>query len=246
MEPEALYRQLGQLVAQVPGDLSGPGPISAETHRWLGRAAILVKESGDRGEIGMDHFSFIQASDGLQGSLRAEYAHKIVGILHRALARAEMKAPAAAQGAFIPTGARFDVFRVISDVLGEAKKDVLIVEAYMDQVVLTDFAPLAPEGVLIRLLADAAYMKPTLQPAVDRWRKQFDQTRPLEARTTAPGLLHDRLIFVDHGARTWSLSQSVNAFAARSPGSILRVDDAEIAKQKLEAYKQLWAGAQPI
>ena len=52
MDPEVLYRELGQLVAEIPGDFSGSAPISAETHRWLGRAAPLIAEtvglSGDR------------------------------------------------------------------------------------------------------------------------------------------------------------------------------------------------------
>jgi len=42
IDPESLYQQLGQLVAVIPQDLTGPGPLSAKSHRWLGRAALLV------------------------------------------------------------------------------------------------------------------------------------------------------------------------------------------------------------
>lgn len=244
MDPEALYRQLGQLVADMPRDLSGPGPISADTHHWLGRAAALVEESADD-ILQREQIAFTVASDSLHGALQQQNAHRIVAILHRALARAELKAPAAARGAFIAVGAAFDLFQVIGKLLREATKDVLIVEAYMDATVLTDFAPLAAEGVAIRLLTDSFYTKAgTLQPPVERWVKQYGATRPLAVRITAPRLLHDRLIFID-GARTWSLSQSFKDFARRSPGSVLRVE-AEIAKQKLDAYEQMWAGAQPL
>jgi hypothetical protein len=39
--PEALYLQLGNLVAEMP-DLAN-GPITPEMNRWLGRAAALVE-----------------------------------------------------------------------------------------------------------------------------------------------------------------------------------------------------------
>ena len=246
LDPELLYRQLGQLVAEIPLDLFGPGAISADTHRWLGRAAALIKESDDD-PLQTDFISFRLASDHLQGVVQKHNAHQIVAILHRALARAEMKAPAAAQGAFIAAGAAFDVLQAVGKVLQEAEADILIVDPYMDHRALTDFAPLVPERVSLRLLADRFSSKPdALKPAAERWAKQYAALRPLEVRMSAPRALHDRLIFVDRGARTWSLTQSLKDFAARSPGSLLRVDDGEIAEAKLEFYQKEWAAAQPL
>lgn len=246
MDPESLYRQLGQLAAELPRDLSGPDPISPDTQRWLGRAAVLVKESQSPDDlIGMDYIGFTTASDGLHGLVQQQNAHQIVAILYRALARAEMKAPAAARGAFIPVGAAFDVFQVIGKVLSGAKNDTLIIDAYMDAKVLTDFAPLAPERVAIRLLTDSFYAKPELlRPAAERWMKQYGAVRPLEIRLTTPRLLHDRLIVID-GAQVWTLTQSIKDFADRSPASVLRVEH-EVAAQKIHAYEQLWANAQPL
>lgn len=43
LTPEALYLQLGSLVAEMP-DLEN-GPITQEMNRWLGRAGALVKEA---------------------------------------------------------------------------------------------------------------------------------------------------------------------------------------------------------
>lgn len=247
IDPEALYRQLGQLVAETPDNLAGPGAVSADMYRWLGRAATLIGESTSRSDPGslMDHINFKSSSDGLVGILREQNAHQIVAILHRALARAELNAPAAAQGAFIPVGAVFDVFQAIGKVLRGATNNVLIVDAYMDAKVLTDFAPLAPERVAIRLLTDSHYTKPvTLQSPAARWVQQYGASRPLEARLTAPRLLHDRLIVID-GVHVWSLTQSLKDFADRSPASVLRVE-AELATLKIDAYGQLWAGAQPL
>src|SRR6185369_360104 len=230
--------------AQVPRDLAGSGAISPETHRWLGRAAVLIAETVGKLDAhgSMDLIKFNQAADGLTGILRDDHAHEIVTVLHRALARAEKNAPAAAQGAFIPVGAVFDVFQVVRKVLGEAKSDLLIVDAYMGANVLTDFAPLAREGVTIRLLTDGGYTKPdALKPAATRWAEQYAAARPLEIRLTAPRQLHDRLIAADR-EHVWSLTQSLKDFAARSPATVLRVER-EIAQQKIHAYGALWEDA---
>lgn len=246
MEPEALYRQLGQLVADMPRDLLGQAPISGDTHRWLGRAAVLVKESVDD-LIGTDYIGFTTAVDHLQGPLREQTAHQIVAILHRALARAEMKAPAAAQGAFIPVGALFDVLQRVGKILEEASADVFVVDPYMNHTILTDFAPLARERIALRLLADShSTKKDTLQPAVGRWVKQYANLRPLEVRLTRPRALHDRLIFIDRGRKVWILTQSLKDFGTRSPGSFLRVDDRDMAMMKLEVYEREWAAAQRL
>lgn len=42
LDPESLYIHLGRLVETMP-DLNRPGPITAETNQWLGRAAVLVE-----------------------------------------------------------------------------------------------------------------------------------------------------------------------------------------------------------
>ncbi len=46
MDPESLYIELGQLIAEMPA-FDKPGPITPEVNRWLGRAAQLVKATGD-------------------------------------------------------------------------------------------------------------------------------------------------------------------------------------------------------
>mgnify|MGYP001290746529 CR=1 FL=1 len=53
--------------------------------------------------------------------------------------------------------------------------------------------------------------------------------------------LHDRLIAVDDSI-VWVLTQSLNAFATRSPASIVRVDD-QTAALKIAAYADVWPKA---
>lgn len=237
IDPESLYLQLGQLVAEMP-QLDGSGPITPDINRWLGRAALLVDATGSR----LDAIHLKSASDMLNSIIRDTNAQQIAAVVYRALAVAEANAPATTRGAFVGVGAAFDALQVIGKVLTEAKRDVLIVDAYMDSKVLTDFAPMAAEGVVIRLLADSFSTKPdALLPGVARWTQQFGTTRPLDIRLSTPRALHDRLILAD-GAMVWSLTQSLKDFAGRSPALVQRID-ADLAAQKVDFYERVWIEA---
>ena len=239
MDPEALYIQLGRLVETIPDLDEHPYPTT--THHWLGRAGALITEMGDISELVL----FKSAMSGLTyASLRYQAGQDIVLILYRALAIAEMRAPVSAQGAFIAAGNSFDAFAVVGKVLGTATADILIVDPYLDEKALTDFAPLAREGVSIRLLADANAHKPTLIPASKRWATQYGTARPLDVRLAPARTLHDRVIITD-ASGVWVLTQSLNAFAARSPASIVRVGQ-ETATLKVSAYDAVWREATPI
>jgi hypothetical protein len=237
MDPEALYIQLGRLVETMP-ELDDGNPLSSTTQQWLGRAAALIAEAGDFSDTAL----FRTAVGGLtSGLVRYKAAQEIPLLLHRALAVAELRAPLSAQGTFIPAGNSFDAFAAMGKVLGTATRDILIVEPYLDEKALTDFAPLAQEGVSIRLLADGSGHKPTLIPASKRWVTQYGTARPLDVRLAPARTLHDRVIIAD-AAGVWVLTQSLNAFAGRSPASIVRVDQ-QTAALKVSAYDAIWRGA---
>lgn len=164
----------------------------------------------------------------------------ILGELYKLLAIAELKVPAPSQGAFIPAGNTFDAMAAVSKVLSQASTSALIVDPYMDEKVLTDFALLAKETVAINLLTDSANVKPTLVPAATRWKGQYDTIRPLTVKAAiTPRSLHDRLIIIDEHT-VWTLTQSLNAFAARSPATIVRIEG-DAVPLKLAAYADFWA-----
>ncbi|GJH28923.1 hypothetical protein [Caballeronia novacaledonica] len=243
LDPESLYVHLGRLVETMP-DLKGPGPITADTNQWLGRAAVLIEAAF--GKTAVDLIPFKLAVDGLDSAapLRGMNAQTIAATVHRALAKAELAAPAASQGAFIAVGASFSALAAVSKVLAVARRSVLIVDPYADAKALTDFAVLAPEGVMVRILSDAGTVKPSLKPAAESWAKQYSGARPLEVRLAISRSLHDRLIVVDD-AQAWTLTQSLKDFAARSPATIVKVD-AETAELKIEAYAVIWQSSAPL
>ena len=236
LDPEALYHQLGRLVETMP-DFAAPGPVPAATQQWLGRAAALVEDIGDLADI-----ATLKVAANHLGS--SSSTQQIIAVIHRALARAELLAPISAQGAFIAAGTPFDAFAAVAKILGTVQRGVLIVDPYMDEKALTDFVSVVPEGCAVRLLADQQSHKPSLKPAVARWASQYGAKRPLEARLATAKSLHDRLIVVD-GKEAWTLTQSFNALAARSPASIGRAD-IETAKLKIAAYETMWQAASSI
>jgi hypothetical protein len=75
----------------------------------------------------------------------------VAQIMHRALARAELRAPVASQGAFIAAGNSFEAFAAVGKVLSAVTTDVLIVDPYADEKLLTDYAMQAPEGIGVRV-----------------------------------------------------------------------------------------------
>jgi hypothetical protein len=220
MDPESLYVQLCRLFETIP-DLEGPGDYSREILMWLARAHALVLAQGNAEEIAAikkasENAILYTGRGGSDEGVRKVATKRIVAVLHRAFAAAELQAPAAVQGAFIPAGNAFDALAAVSKVLSGAKGDALIVDPYMDEKALTDFAPLAPEGVTVRLLADQHHHKPSLPPAAQRWKTQYGSKRPLEVRLAAARVLHDRLIIVD-AERDTQLSRSppIRTFGAQ-------------------------------
>jgi hypothetical protein len=161
-------------------------------------------------------------------------------IVYRALAHCELRLPPGSAGEFIPVGNSFDAFAALSKIFEKATSDVMIVDPYMDQSVLTDFGIAIPENVAVRLLADENDHKATLGPAAQRWVNQYGVVRPLSVRLAPRRSLHDRAIFIDRN-EAWTLTQSLKDFAKRAPAEIVRADS--IAALKVQAYEEIWTAA---
>lgn len=239
---ERLYRELGRLIETMPP--LDPENVTPKDLEWMAAAYALVTSVG--AGAGMDAIQFTSAMDNLcAGTVLARQAPgKIRALVYRALGIAQQNAPASAAGSFIPSGGTFDAFAALAKVFKTAGKDVLLIDAYMDETALTDFATAVPEGVTLRLLADRADHKPTLQPAAQRWQQQYGAKRPLQLRLASPKSLHDRAIFID-GKEAWLVSQSLNAIVKRSPATITRAD-IEVASAKLAAYEATWNASQVV
>lgn len=248
-DPERLYRELGRLIESQP-EFPATGALSPEMLLWLGRARTLVEAGNaiqDISDVRIQINRLAAISGGppspTAAGTRREAVNALNRILYMTLAAAEYAAPAGVRGTFIPVGSSFDAFAAVSKILSPAKTDVLIVDPYLDEVVLTDFAPTVPIGVRLRLLADQKYHKTTLQPAATRWNAQYGTDRPLLVRLAPAGALHDRAIFVD-STTAYTVTQSLKDLAKRSPAEIVRADDT--AAMKIAAYEAIWLGASVV
>lgn len=233
METEQLYISIGRLLEEQPR-----ADQMNELLRWVGRAVALVEQVSK-----MDAVEIKAATSVRLHSDPWAVRDLTNAALYRALAVVELKAPVSAQGSFIQAGNALDAMAAVGKVMQLAATAVTIVDPYMDDKVLTDFAPLAKERVNIRLLSDSSTVKPTFSPAAARFKTQFGGSRPLEARLSAPRALHDRLIVVDD-TTVYTVTQSLNALAGRSHASIVRVDP-ETSALKVAAYADIWNAASP-
>ena len=192
---------------------------------------------------GFDAVSYASAVDALRTGAWQGAVTQIFQILYRALGHCELQLPAGSAGSFVPVGSSFDAFAALSKILAAATSDVLIVDPYLDEAVLTDFGLAVPESVPLRLLADANDYKATLRPAALRWRSQYGASRPLDVRLAPARSLHDRAIFLNR-REAWTITQSLKDFAKRAPAEIVRADS--IAELKVAAYESIWSTATPL
>jgi hypothetical protein len=235
---QALYAQISSLIQTMP-DLTAMGPLSGDTLRWLGRAQVLVEHAEGVGA----KIEFQTHRNTLEQN-RHIAAERIAGLLYRALAAVETMMPAPFEGAFIPAGNTFDAMTAVTKIFARAKAELLIVDPYLDEKILTEFAPLAPAGVKLKLLCDEAGYKQTLTLALSKWVQQYGVMRPIEARAARARTLHDRLVAVD-GTLVWTVGQC-NALATRAPTSFVQSDTAT-AELKIRAYgEDIWSAAKSL
>ncbi|TBB88079.1 phosphatidylserine/phosphatidylglycerophosphate/cardiolipin synthase family protein [Rhizobium ruizarguesonis] len=228
------YMFVSRLIEEQPDDADEHAVL-----RWIGRATAIAKEIDLASAAELAAISSFNHMAGTTTSVQ-----KANAVLYRLLAQAEMAAPMSDQGAFIAADSALDAMSAIGRVLVQATQRVRIVDPYLDSKALTDFAILANEGIEIELLTDEKSVKPTFEPALARFRQQYGSKRPAHARLAAPKSLHDRLIVVDEKT-VYTVTQSLNALADRSPASIVRVDG-ESARLKIDAYDQFWASAKAV
>lgn len=236
MNHAELYFELRGLVDAFP-TFGQDGDSQKELRLWAGKVAALIEDlEEDEFFQTIDSMLFNAAASGSSSS----YNHRqMFAIAARYLSRLERRVPQKVRGGFIPTGGEFAAAQVISNIFGDAKESIILVDPYASAAILTDFAVLAPEGVVFRVLVDGKTVKPDLKPTLERFRNQFGETRPIEVRKTASNKLHDRSIIVDQ--RTiFQVGQSFKDLAARSPTTISEIVELEIRDAKLRYYLDVW------
>jgi hypothetical protein len=247
VEENALYAQLGRIIETMPlinQKLIPPhnlvyAPVPSDQMMWLARAETLVGEA--LGIVGAGEFRRAMADFDMA---RPSVINKIKLLLYRALAQVEVELPSPPTNSFIPAGNAFDALQGLQRIFALATKDMLVVDPYLDEKFLFEFAAFAPAGITLRLLTTRPNKRPALAPALKSWRIQHSAERPIAVRSAPGASLHDRSVLIDN-ARVWMIGQSFNAMATRAPTSFVEAD-VETAKLKVEAYNEIWHGADEL
>jgi len=169
----------------------------------------------------------------------------LMRLLYTAHALVESKLPVSTQGSYLPLQEPFTVLRAVRSVVERANTELFVVDPYLTDSILDQVVAQSGSNVAVRLLMDSKHAKErrALAVGVEAWKKQ-SVTRFLEARATPPKGLHDRMVVVDK-ADVWLVSQSFDALAKNSPGSIQRADSA-IATEKVDFLEDLWERSERI
>lgn len=243
MQPEAILAHLRNLAITVPNLGNGrlaASPTDPVALAWLGKLTALIDQQNNS----VDKAQLQIAMMDLGTMVHDKGVASIMQLLHIAIAKADLVSSPSSQGSFISVGSHFDAFSAMSDIARSATKRVLMIDPYLDTTALTKFAVSAPETIKVDLLSDAKSVKPDLKPAVAAFILQYGVSRPIEARLTASGALHDRLVIVDD-TTVWDLSQSLKDFATRSPGGMTKAN-AELTALKLSHYIPAWRSASAL
>ena len=239
MEAEARFAHLKELAGTIPDFGSANAFNNSPTvYEWLGRLHALL----DDNVFGISAIQVQVAADGLGTTLHTRNVNTLKNALYRAIARIELELPSSSRGAFIPAGNAFDAITATAKILGEAKKDLLIIDPYLGPKVLEVFAVQADEGVQVNLLGAKGRVRSSFEPVAKAWVEQYGSARPISVRYADAKLLHDRLIIVD-AATVWDVSQSFEDLAARSPATLSKAL-ADAANLKIEAYRGIFDNAE--
>jgi hypothetical protein len=231
MAPHVLLAQLRSLLARAP-DFRNRGQAT-EQIAWLAQGHALITR-WDKYEA----MSFKLSSDFLIGDLNREVnIAQVLGALHRAAADLELQA-AAASGQAFGSGAVYDFFKALRELVASAGKSLVIVDPYMDAQIFDEYLSSVSPGVSIQLLV--ANSSADLKAAAARFASQHKAK--LEVRSSKQ--LHDRIIFVDEDV-CWVVGQSIKDAAVKK-ATYLAPLSSDVAASKLAIYKAVWQSGSAI
>lgn len=162
--------------------------------------------------------------------------------MHTALATIEMRRAATqgeVGGAFA-AGQTYDYFQRLTDYLDRAQATLLLVDPYLDEVVVNDYLNGMRKKVSVHLLTSGKRPDYTarLIPALRYGAAQYG----IRVELRQSGELHDRLVFLDNLGECIVMGSSVRTAGQKSPTYLAPLDH-EIATLKRQIYEDIWSRA---
>jgi hypothetical protein len=116
-----------------------------------------------------------------------------------------------------------------------AQKDILIVDAYLDEEVFNLYVSKVPAGVTVHVLTNK--VGANVQTVAGKYAKSGS----LELRSSAD--IHDRAVFLDQ--RGWVIGQSIKDAAKKKPTYMIELTEPSLTASRA-AHNQIWASATTI
>jgi hypothetical protein len=138
------------------------------------------------------------------------------------------------KGAYEP-GDEYAFYRDLNSLIQTATKDVLIVDAYLDEEVFNLYISKVPDSATVRILSNK------IGPNVETVARMYAKSRPLELRSS--GGIHDRVIFLDQ--RGWVTGQSIKDAAKKKPTYLVELDEPLLTASR-DIHNQIWSEASVV
>ena len=160
---------------------------------------------------------------------------KFEALLHSLIKPLELQLPEEEVQGVYESGDEYAFYRDLSSLVESATKDILIVDAYLDEEVFNLYVDKVPDGVTVRILSTK------IGPNVETVAKKCAKTRPLELRSSRR--IHDRMVFTDQ--RGWVIGQSIKDAAQKKPTYLIELNEPSLTAIR-SAHDEIWKEANII
>lgn len=189
MDEKQFLAEIDSALADMP-QIADFAKLGTQADAWLGRVnAILEPGLNAMEKLDLKALNQSIEAGSYLGTDRIAAMRAILRLLHSRRYMLLMKIGSTGTVAF-DQGMHFQYFDAIRGVFETATSDLLVVDQYLNESVLSKFCVFAKEGVSIRLLG-SRYME-TLQPAASALNEQRGLV--FLRKSTE---VHDRFVFID-------------------------------------------------
>lgn len=132
-------------------------------------------------------------------------------------------------------GDDYDFYRDLSSLIVTATKDILIVDAYLDEQLFNLYVSKVPDNATVRILSNR------IGSNVETVARMYAKSRSLELRSSAD--IHDRHVFLDH--RGWIIGQSIKDAARKKPTYMIELNEPSLTASR-DAHNRIWMAATAV
>jgi len=161
--------------------------------------------------------------------------NELDGLLNALVSTLQLQIPETEiQGAY-DAGDEYGFYRDLSGLVSAATKNILIVDAYLDEGLFNLYVSKVSNGVPVQILSNR------IDNNVEVVGKMYAKKRPLEMRSSFD--VHDRAVFIDQ--RGWVVGQSIKDAAKKKPTYLIELNEPMLMATK-DAHNRIWAAATAI